>query len=135
MKEKRFAEHFCQLTDEVIVPLFKNLGNMEMFPRCLVNDIKQQVKHLSPIKVISTREVFSLRLPLKVFSQVQELSTTVYQIRGHIKGKTLLPLPRNATQIEEEEKRVYLVLLCFDHGPKWFQVHLWIIHNRNGHEN
>ena len=42
-----FAEHFCQLTDEVIVPLFKNLGNMEKFPRCLVNDIKQQVKYIN----------------------------------------------------------------------------------------
>ena len=39
-------------------------------------------------------------------NQVHELSTTVYQIRGHIKGKTLLPLPRNAAHIQEEEKRV-----------------------------
>ena len=37
------AEHFCQFSDEVIVPLFKNLGNMDKFPNCLVSDIKQQV--------------------------------------------------------------------------------------------
>ena len=46
-EEKYFAEHFCQLTDEVIVPLFKNLGNIEKFPQCLVNDIKQQVSKMS----------------------------------------------------------------------------------------
>ena len=84
MKEKRFAEHFCQLTDEVIVPLFKNLGNMEMFPRCLVNDIKQQVKHLCPIKVISTREVFSLRLsPQSFFSGAGAVDNRLPDPRPH----------------------------------------------------
>ena len=39
--------------------------------------------------------------------QIHELSTTVYQIRGHIKGKTLLPFPQGAaSDIAEEEKRV-----------------------------
>ena len=93
-----FAEHFCQLTDEVIVPLFKNLGNIEKFPRCLVNDIKQQVKYILIAATFSDQ---------RLLHQVHELSTTVYQIRGHIKGKTLLPLPRNATHIQEEEKRVF----------------------------
>ena len=46
-RKKYCAEHFCQLTDEVIVPLFKNLGNIEKFPQCLVNDIKQQVSNMS----------------------------------------------------------------------------------------
>lgn len=39
--------------------------------------------------------------------QVHELSTSVYQIRGHIKGKTLLPFPQQGSaRIEAEEARV-----------------------------
>ena len=54
--------------------------------------------------------------------QVHELSTSVYQIRGHIKGKTLLPFPQvskhlssksllifqiqGAGDIDEEERKV-----------------------------
>ena len=37
--------------------------------------------------------------------QVHELATSVYQIRGHIKGKTLLPFPQGAAHIDEEEKK------------------------------
>ena len=37
--------------------------------------------------------------------QVHELATSVYQIRGHIKGKTLLPFPQGAKHIDEEERR------------------------------
>ena len=44
---------------------------------------------------------------LDIKRQIHELSTTVYQIRGHIKGKTLLPFPQGAaSDIAEEEKRV-----------------------------
>ena len=39
--------------------------------------------------------------------QIHELKTTVYQIRGHIKGKTLLPFPQGAADdIEDEEIKV-----------------------------
>ena len=39
--------------------------------------------------------------------QIHELKTTVHQIRGHIKGKTLLPFPQGAaTDIEDEERKV-----------------------------
>ena len=31
--------------------------------------------------------------------QVHELATSVYQIRGHIKGKTLLPFPQVSTAL------------------------------------
>lgn len=45
----------------------KNERNLKKFPQCIADDIKRQV---------------------------HELSTSVYQIRGHIKGKTLLPFPQ-----------------------------------------
>ena len=41
--------------------------NLAKFPQCVADDIKRQI---------------------------HELSTSVYQIRGHIKGKTLLPFPQ-----------------------------------------
>ena len=33
-------------------------------------------------------------------SKVHELATAVYQIRGHIKGRTLLPFPQVAFSME-----------------------------------
>lgn len=58
----------------------KNEKNLSKFPQCVADDIKRQI---------------------------HELSTTVYQIRGHIKGKTLLPFPQQgASRIEAEEARV-----------------------------
>ncbi len=48
-----------------------------------------------------------LLLLLLSLSKVHELSTAVYQIRGHIKGKTLLPFPQQGAKcIEEEEAKV-----------------------------
>lgn len=45
--------------------------------------------------------------PPDIRKQIHELSTTVHQIRGHIKGKTLLPFPQGAaSDIADEEKRV-----------------------------
>ena len=68
------------LISQVIAPILKNEKNLDMFPKCVADDIKRQV---------------------------HELSTAVYQIRGHIKGKTLLPFPQQgAKAIEEEEKKV-----------------------------
>jgi len=45
----------------------KNEKNLTKFPQCVADDIMRQV---------------------------HELSTSVYQIRGYIKGKTLLPFPQ-----------------------------------------
>ena len=42
---------------------------------------------------------------LDIKKQVHELATSVYQIRGHIKGKTLLPFPEGAKHIDEEERK------------------------------
>ena len=42
---------------------------------------------------------------LDIKKQVHELATSVYQIRGHIKGKTLLPFPQGAKHIDEEERK------------------------------
>ena len=39
--------------------------------------------------------------------QNHELASTVHQIRGHIKGRTLLPFPQQgAAAIEDEERKV-----------------------------
>ena len=44
---------------------------------------------------------------LDIKRQIHELKTTVYQIRGHIKGRTLLPFPQQgAAAIEDEERKV-----------------------------
>ena len=40
-----------------------------------------------------------------ISTQMHELATTVYQIRGHIKGKTLLPFPPGVQDIDVEERR------------------------------
>jgi dynein heavy chain len=63
-------DHFCALVEEVIAPILKNEKNLEKFPQCVADDIRRQV---------------------------HELATAVYQIRGHIKGKTLLPFPQVTT--------------------------------------
>ena len=52
---------------KVIAPILKAEKNLKKYPQCVADDIKRQV---------------------------HELSTSVYQIRGHIKGKTLLPFPQ-----------------------------------------
>ena len=52
---------------QVLAPILKNEKNLKKFPQCVADDIKRQC---------------------------HELSTSVYQIRGHIKGKTLLPFPQ-----------------------------------------
>ena len=60
-------DHFCAWVEEVIAPILKLEKNLDKFPQCIADDIKRQV---------------------------HELSTSVYQIRGYIKGRTLLPFPQ-----------------------------------------
>ena len=45
-------------------------------------------------------------LLLDIEKQVHELATAVYQIRGHIRGLTLLPFPQGADNLDAEEERV-----------------------------
>ena len=63
----QFSDHFCAWVEEVIAPILKLEANLHKFPQCIADDIKRQV---------------------------HELSTSVYQIRGYIKGRTLLPFPQ-----------------------------------------
>ena len=60
---------------------------MDKFPQC-VSDGKILVKYYTP--------VVNLLFISDIKRQVHELSTSVYQIRGHIKGKTLLPFPQES---------------------------------------
>ena len=43
---------------------------------------------------------------LDIKKQIHELATAVYQIRGHIRGLTLLPFPQGASMIDDEERKV-----------------------------
>lgn len=72
-------DHFCGWVEEVLVPIFRNEANMLKYPHCVSYDIKKQV---------------------------HELATAVFQIRGLIKGRTLLPFPQGVADIDDEEKRV-----------------------------
>ena len=81
--------------EEVIIPIFKNEKNISKFPQC-VGEGKQ-------FKTIH----YQLSVAPDIKRQIHELKTTVHQIRGHIKGKTLLPFPQGAaTDIEDEERKV-----------------------------
>lgn len=44
-----------------------------------------------------------------ISKQVHELATTVYQIRGHIKGKTLLPFPQVTRNSKQSASNTYCV--------------------------
>ena len=59
--------------------------NLKKYPQCVADDIKRQV---------------------------HELSTSVYQIRGHIKGKTLLPFPQvHEYSLSFKGEKVILIML------------------------
>ena len=76
-------EHFCALVEEVMVPILRNDGNMSKFPQCISE---------GSLMIVSYN--LNLFLLADIKKQVHELSTSVYQIRGYIKGKTLLPFPQ-----------------------------------------
>ena len=77
-----YSEHFCTWVEEVIVPIFKNRDNLAKFPRCLaLGEIG-----MSPC-------LFGTFSSLDMKRQVHDMAETVHQIKGHIKGKTLLPFP------------------------------------------
>ena len=67
---------------QVLVPIFRNEANMLKYPHCVSYDIKKQVL-----------QSFILSNAM-VGEQVHELATAVFQIRGLIKGRTLLPFPQ-----------------------------------------
>ena len=88
-------EHFCALVEEVMVPILKNEANLAKFPQCIADGMKALFYFFRFLYVCSS----------DIKKQVHELATSVYQIRGHIKGKTLLPFPQGAAHIDEEEKK------------------------------
>lgn len=57
------------------------------------------------VRTFGINQLTSLFVISDIKKQVHELATSVYQIRGHIKGKTLLPFPQGASQIDEEERK------------------------------
>lgn len=71
----------------MIVPIFRNENNMMKFPQCVSYDLKKQVWN---------GWQYMLQSHDHPLSKVHELATAVYQIRGHIKGRTLLPFPQVA---------------------------------------
>lgn len=75
---------FHRIIIKVVAPILKNERNLKKFPQCIADDIKRQV---------------------------HELSTSVYQIRGHIKGKTLLPFPQVTGPLRE---------FCFEYTLLFF---------------
>ena len=78
-------DHFCAWVEEVIAPILKLEKNLDKFPHCIADDIKRQV---------------------------HELSTSVYQIRGYIKGRTLLPFP------QVDKTFFFLIVTTVKHGIK-----------------
>ena len=82
--------------EEVIIPIFKNEQNVSKFPQCVGDGKEYEI--MKPTLQWSFSDIKR---------QIHELKTTVYQIRGHIKGKTLLPFPQGAADdIEDEEIKV-----------------------------
>ena len=75
-------DHFCAWVEEVLVPIFQNEDNMSKFPQCVAYGECHTIALAFP------------NLLADIKKQVHELATAVYQIRGHIKGKTLLPFPQ-----------------------------------------
>ena len=74
----------------MIVPIFRNENNMMKFPQCVSYDIKKQVKMVVVYSFFEDRAL----------AKVHELATAVYQIRGHIKGRTLLPFPQVTLRVK-----------------------------------
>ncbi len=93
-------DHFCAWVEEVIAPILKNERNLDKFPKCVADDIKRQVHELST----AVYQVY-IRI-IKLSSRIS--LNSFLQIRGHIKGKTLLPFPQQGAKIiEQEEAKVY----------------------------
>ena len=84
--------------EEVIIPIFKNENNISKFPQCVGEGKIEKTNTLFVLLFVASSDIKR---------QIHELKTTVHQIRGHIKGKTLLPFPQGAaTDIEDEERKV-----------------------------
>ena len=66
--------------EEVIAPIFRNESNLSKFPHCL-----------SQGKLLLLCFVEMNILDIK--THAQELNVAVSQVKGYIRGKTLLPFP------------------------------------------
>ena len=82
MKREILLEHFCLWVDEVIAPIFKHPKNIGKFPHCIAKGNEYN----------KSNNKFYIRI-VDIKKQVHELCTTVYQIKGYMRGKTLLPFP------------------------------------------
>ena len=95
-------DHFCAWVEEVIAPILKLEKNLDKFPQCIADDIKRQV---------------------------HELSTSVFQIRGYIKGRTLLPFPQVNRNLNYVVHVVYIFFGYFEvinfmqrNGPNLYHI-------------
>ena len=88
------AEHFCLWVDEVLTPLLKNQENIQKFPSCIGKG------------TINLMFLFSYLNFADIKKQVYELCTSVYQIKGYMKGKTLLPFPQVGVKTSKLKKHM-----------------------------
>ena len=94
---QKTSDYLCSWVEEVLVPIFNNPDNMKKFPSCIAYGRWVDWYFSSENSDIAN---------LDIEKQVHELATAVYQIRGHIKGLTLLPFPQGADNIDNEERKV-----------------------------
>ena len=79
--------------DEVLTPLLKNQENIQKFPSCIGKG------NINPMFLFSYLNFADIK------KQVYELCTSVYQIKGYMKGKTLLPFPQVEVKTSKLKKK------------------------------
>ena len=100
----RIADHFCALVEEVFVPIFRNVLNLAKFPECVADGEKEKdcskivssckTKYFPRYRAAGARAVHQ-RVPGEPDGpDLRLVLHSVLQVRGHIKGKTLLPFPQ-----------------------------------------
>ncbi|EFA11309.2 dynein beta chain, ciliary [Tribolium castaneum] len=73
----KIIDQLASLVDEILVPLLSNSKNHEKWPPVIAKDVQ---KH------------------------VHSLKSTVYQVKGHVNGQTVLPMPVGIDKVHEVEK-------------------------------
>ncbi|ODN03963.1 Dynein beta chain, ciliary [Orchesella cincta] len=72
-------EALVTFVEDIIRPIVTSETNQDKWPETVVTDVK---------------------------NQTQEICSTLYTVQGQLKGKTLLPMPVNLEQMEENERRL-----------------------------
>ena len=104
-----FLEHFCLWVDEVIGPILRHAENIQKFPLCISKG------RINRLWIKCNFEMKKLNLDIK--KQAHDLCTTVYQIKGYIKGKTLLPFPEVRM---DQCISIILILFCIvEYSNNW----------------